>query len=257
MKCPNCGAESNGAFCPECGAPVKGAQCRECAAPLVPGASFCTACGTPARAGARRANNTPWFVVGAALVAFIVVLMWPTISGRNGPSATEGRMPLGQMAGAADSGADASATGPTQAMIGGTPRENADRLFNRIMTERASGDTARAKFFLPMGIQAYQMVGDLDADGLYHLSLLQALSGDDKAALTSAERILKGDPKHLLGLAAAADAARASGATATAKKYYQRFLDAYDSELKTTKEEYKDHAQILPTFKKDAETFLK
>ena len=42
-----------------------------------------------------------------------------------------------------------------------------------------------------------------------------------------------------------------------AKKYYERFLAAYDAETKSTKGEYKDHGQILPVLRKDAENFVK
>lgn len=257
MKCPNCGAESSGAFCAECGAPVKDAHCRKCAAALIPGASFCTSCGAALRSGAEKSPNPAWMIAGATLVTLILVLLWPTFRGKHGEDIrADRRVPFSQMEGIGGEGGDA-APGPTQAQLTGTPREQADRLFNRVMTERSGGDTARAKFFVPMAIQAYQMAEILDADGLYHLSLLQAVGGNNKAARVSAERILQSDPKHLLGLAAAADAARATGDNVGARKYYARFLAAYDNELKTTKGEYKDHGQVLPVLKRDAEAFMK
>jgi tetratricopeptide (TPR) repeat protein len=180
--------------------------------------------------------------------------MWPTLSGRGRNNTDQGRVPVSQIEGIGEqqSGADA-APGPGQ--LSGTPREQADRLFNRIMTEREGGDTARAKFFLPMGIQAYEMVSDLDADGLYHLSLLQAFSGDYKAARSSAEQVLKTQPKHLLALSAAAQAARSQNDEKAARDYYRRFLENYDAELKSGKEEYRDHSRILPDLKKEAQQF--
>lgn len=184
--------------------------------------------------------------------------MWPSLGRREGASKApaDGRVPLAQMDGLGGA-SNAAASGPTQAQLTGTPREQADRLFNRVMTERSGGDTARAKFFLPMAVEAYRLAGELDADGLYHLSLLQALAGDDNGARETAERILKRDPTHLLGLAAAADAARAAGDTATARKHYLQFLSGYESELKTAKIEYKDHGQMLPGLKRDAEAFVR
>jgi hypothetical protein len=260
MKCPNCGSESSGAFCAECGAPLKGAKCRECAAPLAPGANFCTSCGTPTGAGGKTAatSHAPWYFAGGALVLLVLVLMWPAIS-KHGDDENAGKVPITQMQGVGAQGDEAAppAGVAPQGPLTGTPREQADRLFNRIMTEKENGDTAKAKFFLPMGIQAYEMSGDLDADGRYHLSLLQILSGDYTAARATAESVLKTQPDHLLALSSAANAARLSGDNAAAKKYYQHFLAVYDSEMKTGKEEYQDHARALPDLKNDALKYSK
>ena len=257
MECPNCGAASTGAFCGECGAPLRGAKCRSCGAALPPGSNYCTNCGDAVQTGARRTSNAPWYLAGGALLILIVVLMWPTISGRHG-DATEGRVPLSQLpeAGVAGATDDQAATAP-QGPLTGTPREQADRLFNRVMTERENGDTARAKFFLPMAIQAYQIAGDLDADGSYHLSILQAFSGDYQAARETAEHVLATQPNHLLALSAAASAASHLGDRAAARRDYQKFLSAYDSEIKTGKEEYQDHSRILPELKKEAEAYVR
>lgn len=255
MKCPNCGSESSGTFCAECGAPLKGARCRECDAALPAGANFCTSCGASVHGKkSAAAARGPWIFAGVALVLLVVVLMWPSISGRESAD-NAGKMPLTQVQGIAGDAAGDDDSGPSQAQLSGTPREQADRLFNRIMTEREKGDTARAKFFLPMGIEAYQMAGDLDADGLYHLSLLQSFGGDYKAARATAEKVLAIQPNHLLALSAAANAARAAGDNSAAHRYYKQFLAAYDSELKTGKEEYQDHARVLPELKKEAEQY--
>jgi tetratricopeptide (TPR) repeat protein len=256
MKCPRCGAQTSGAFCSECGAPLKGAKCRECQAALPAGARFCNNCGTPAAGqdAGNDGNKLPWIIAGAALVLLIVVLAWPALQRDDQPQA-DGRVPLSQFDEGMGEGGPAAAGGPGP--LSGSPRENADRLFNRVMSERESGDTAQAKFFLPMAIQAYGMAGELDADGYYHLSLLQNFSGDHKAAQTSAERILATSPNHLLGLSAAAAAARAAGDHATARKYYERFLSAYDAESKSTKPEYQDHGRMFPQLKSEAETFLR
>jgi double zinc ribbon protein len=254
MKCPNCGSDASGAFCSECGSPLKGAKCRECNSPLPAGAKFCTNCGTPvaarARAVAQTPSKAPWFVAGGALLLVTLVLLWPSITGSSDDRT--GRVPLSQIenpGGASVDGAPAPLTG--------SPREQADRLFNRIMTERESGDSAKVNQFLPMGIQAYQLAGDLDADGLYHLSLLQALNRDYAASRSTAEQILANSPNHLLALSAAANAARNAGDKTAARKYYQQFLSAYDAELKTKKQEYEDHGRMLPELRAEAEQFVK
>lgn len=257
MKCPSCGAQADGAFCSECGAPLKGAKCRECQSPLSPGARFCNNCGAATGDSKRHASGggdsskLPWIFAGSSLLVLVVVLA--VVATRNdGAPASDGRMPLNQMDGAAV-GATSGAPGP----LSGSPREQADRLFNRVMTEKENGDTAQAKFFVPMAVQAYEMAGNLDPDGNYHLSLLHNLGGDHKAALASAERVLSTTPNHLLALSAAAQAARAAGDNAAARTYYQRLIGAYESESKATRPEYQDHGKMLPELRQEAEAFLK
>ena len=48
MKCPKCGAESNGKFCPECGTPMAAVgpkRCPKCGTEVT--GKFCPECGTP------------------------------------------------------------------------------------------------------------------------------------------------------------------------------------------------------------------
>ena len=253
MKCPNCGAQSDGVFCSQCGAPLKGVKCRDCQAALPAGARFCTNCGTPVagRAAPRDGSTLPWIIAGAALVLLIGVLAWPALKSDQ-TARDDGRVPLDRM-GQNVGGGGAATPGP----LTGTPREQADRLFNRIMTERESGDTAQAKFFLPMAYQAYEAAAPLDADGYYHLSLLQNFGGDYQAARATAEKILATSPNHLLGLAAAAAAARNASDAAAARNFYQRFLNAYDSESKTQRQEYVDHSGMLPNLKSEAEEYVR
>jgi hypothetical protein len=159
MKCEHCGNEqASGKFCAACGNPFESARCTRCEAALLPGARFCTQCGQGVRQG--RAM-LPWYIAGGALVALVVALLWPglpageprTLSGPVGVSPPAGGSPP---------------------PLSGSMRENADRLFNRIMEARERADSAEATRFLPMAITAYQNAGELDDDGLYHLSLLGA-----------------------------------------------------------------------------------
>jgi hypothetical protein len=54
-----------------------------------------------------------------------------------------------------------------------TPRQAADRLFNRVMQAASSNDEAEVLRFLPMAIGAHDLVEDLDVDGKFHLVLLR------------------------------------------------------------------------------------
>src|SRR5690606_12320876 len=246
MNCPVCQAEGQGAFCAQCGAPLEGAACRACQAPLVPGARYCVACGQAVRAGA---STLPWSIAGAALVALIAVVVAGVLrSERPAPA-----VPVAAGPAAEGPGMPGGAPPPP---LTGTPREQADRLFNRIMQASAAGDSAEVSFFLPMALAAYRQAGPLDADGLYHLSVLEIAAGDPAAARATAERILETEPDHLLGLAAAARAARDAGENAAARRYYGRLLEVYDAQRQRALPEYGDHAAILPLYQEEARGFV-
>lgn len=248
MKCAICQTDSPGAYCPACGAPVDGARCKSCEAPLLPGARFCVQCGTAVR---EATSNLPWFAAGAAVLALVVIVTVAAFRGGDaGGPAMGGAAPA--TTGAVGPMGDATRRAPP---LTGTPREQADRLFNRVMQAVSQGDTAQASFFLPMAILAYRQAGELDADGLYHLSVLQATAGNFADALETAERILAAEPDHLLGLGAAARAAALAGDDDGARGYYERLLGAFETERARDRREYRDHAQLLPEYRDEAAAF--
>ena len=134
MKCPNCGTESNGRFCPQCGSALQSGHCTECGARLSAGARFCTQCGTPA-SGKKSASNLGWYITAGVLATLIVVvgvsILFSRDRGTFMPQATSPATP-----------APMSGSGGTPPPLTGTPREQGDRLFNRIMGAREQGDTA-------------------------------------------------------------------------------------------------------------------
>jgi len=253
MKCPVCTTESEGRFCPECGAAMKDVGCRSCSAPLVAGARYCTQCGQAAFASQPR---LPWIVAGIAMTALAAVMIMFVARGERGGDFNVGAMPTAPATEAGpfgDGGADPAGGAPA---LSADPRVNADRLFNRIMQERANGNTQQAQFFLPMALDAYGMAEPLDDDGIYHMALLQSAGGQYDEAVRSAERILENNPAHLLALAAAGEAMVAAGDTARAREYYSRFLDAYDVEKEKVYPEYLDHGSILPEYQEQARALV-
>ena len=246
MKCPNCGAQAQGKFCGECGTALDAGRCTSCNAKLTPGARFCTQCGT--RTGLKGGNNAPWYVAGAGLIALIVILLVPIIRGEQNVTPSRPVAPMESGAPSADVGG--------MPELSGNMRENADRLFNRVMQARETGDTARAKFFVPMAVQAYQSSGDLDADGWYHLSVLQTFGGNPAGGRQSAEQVLKTSPTHILALSAAATAAIAQKDDAAARQYYQKLASSIATERTKPLPEYQDHAQLLNDIEKEANAFL-
>jgi len=134
-----------------------------------------------------------------------------------------------------------------------TPREAADRLFNRVMTAVAVDDSTEAGTFLPMAIAAFGLAEPLDTDGKFHVVLLQLTGQFNAEALVGAEEILSEHPNHLLGLAMAGDASLALGDSTSARGYYGRWLDAYETETAKDLLEYRDHSPMFPEMQAKAE----
>lgn len=255
MKCSNCGTESGGNFCSSCGASLKSGDCVQCGAKLPAGARFCTRCGTEAgTAGAAPRNtarrtapasgnpNLPWYLAGGVLLLLIIILVVPIITGT-------GARPSDQLMGPAVPMGAAGTPPP----LTGTPREQADRLFDRIMTAAERGDTAEALRFTPMAIDAYGMAAPLDDDGRYHLALVHMIAGNNDAAIATSEQILADNANHLLGLAVAAEASERAGDMDAARTYYNRLLQAYDTEIGRGLPEYEAHMRSMPEFRANAQ----
>jgi hypothetical protein len=247
--CTKCGAElmAGSRFCNQCGKPV--------GAPAAAGSSAEPSTPSGQVAGAHRAaaaatlggNNLPWWIAGAAMFSMILVVGWFTV--RKAPPTAE---PNG---GTAAQGSNPAA-GPSNIDLSKlTPRQAADMLFNRVMTDLSRGDSADAVEFQPMAVSAYERAEPLDLDGLFHLSLLQRLT-DPTAALGTAERILEKNPDHLLGLGAAAEAAAELGKTDEAVKDYKHILDVYDKQMASPLQEYNEHKPFVDGLKAEAQAYL-
>lgn len=260
--CPECGQPATGNFCQQCGAKLGGRFCNQCGAKAAPGSAFCNQCGAKLGAGggsgggSRRAaaaavvggSNLPWWIAGVAMFGLILVVGVSMVQpgGRQGPTA--GGAPAAPFAG--------GGSGQPPDLSTMTPREAADRLFNRVMTSLSQGDTAGAQAFMPMALGAYERAQPLDHDGLFHLSLLNHAAGNLSEALDNAKAILADDPDHVLALAAAAEAELALGDTAAATEHYQHLLDVYDTQEGRDLPEYADHQQTMTAVKSEAESFL-
>lgn len=268
QTCPSCHQPASGRFCAHCGAAVS-AECRECGNALPPGARFCNQCGATAAAGAEgapaHAHGTsrwpawlPWSVAGGALVLALAAFLVPRGGDPQpapaGSTAMSGSALNGPTGGTAPPPAMAPAGNPAGVDLSSmTPREAADRLFNRVMQSVSSGDTAQARTFLPMAIAAYGRVGQLDTDGRYHLAVLHLANNDPQSARAEANAILAVEPRHLFGLITAAEAETKLGNRARARDLYQRFLSSFETERTRDLLEYRDHQQALEPMRQEAQ----
>lgn len=276
--CPLCGGRLRGPDCPRCGAPSSGADrfCTRCGAGLpgpppwattTPGAAT-TSDDAPSRGAAaprevghapasERAPSgwtgaAPWAVAGVAVAGLLTLVLLLVLRDGGG----QGNSGLPPSAG------QAPPLGPTSAvdLSAMTPREAAERLFNRVMTAVEADNPAEAERFLPMALAAYDRIGALSLDDRFHLSLLHAAAGDGAQASAVAEAGLAVRPTHLLCLAAAAEGALLLGDSATAAAHYRTFVDSYDDELRTGLTEYTSreagHPDLLPVLLAEARAYL-
>ena len=126
-----------------------------------------------------------------------------------------------------------------------TPRQAADRLFNRVMAADERGDTAQVQQFAPMALKAYQLVERPDSDAHFHIGLI-ALALDDLDEVRKQIANLKQDSAdHLLGLALAYDVAKRDGDNKSASDILARFAAAYDTEMRRGKSEYQAHQYTI------------
>ncbi len=217
VQCPNCGQQTAGRFCSNCGASL-------------------TAQVAPARTSAK--TIVPWVAVGVAVGALVVVLS--TFVGRDNPPS-----PF------LNAGSTLSRPPDLSKM---TPREAADRLFNRIMTAAERGDTEEALRFAPMALQAYEALGPLDNDARYHVGLIHATVGDSKSARAYIAMLRQSVPDHLLGIMLEHTIAKQRGDQDRALHAYNTFLAAYESEIAMGRAEYGDHQSGIDSFRRAAKT---
>jgi len=224
-------------------------NCHTCGAPLNPTARFCHKCGARV-GGAQTATGwqagLPWAVAGIALGALVAVVLM-----RVGRSTGDGA-PTAEPAGA-----------PVAPMMGGgggmppdisqmSPEERATRLYNRVMALHAAGKPDSADFFLPMALQAYAMLPNLNVDARYHVGVLELTGGDAAAALAQADSIRQVAATHLFGFMLRARALEAKKDSRGALQAYRDFLKHEAGERARKLPEYDEHAKNLDAFHREA-----
>jgi hypothetical protein len=276
--CPNCGADASGKFCSNCGSTLKGMTCANCQAEMVGGAKFCHRCGAPAGAasGAVAASAAaprpkkaakadaptspaanslaaaaPWMVAGIALVALIaLVVSYRMKGGDDAGAASAGGGDQQQAAAPFAGGAAGSASGVDISNM--SPRERAERLYNRIMRLDTEGKKDSVVFFSTMAIQAYQMIPDQDADTRYDMGRIAQIAGAYPVAKAQVDTILATQPNNLLGLTLGMRLARQQGNAKDAAMYGKRLIAAAPAERNKDLPGYQLHKADLDQALKEA-----
>lgn len=178
----------------------------------------------------------PWAVTAVALLALLAMLAGKGFSRRGAVPDAGAPSQAGVEFESAPSPARAS-TDISQL----SPEESADRLFNRVMQLDSERKTDSVKFFAPMAISAYQMIGALIVDQRYDLGRIAEVSGALPLARAQADSILREQPSHLLGLVLAARIAALERDGADLRRIESRLLAVERSELARGLPEYQRH----------------
>jgi len=183
--------------------------------------------------------------MGIATIALIVALVALFDEGRN-PVA---RAPL-----VSPWASSVPAPGQPPDLASMSPRDAADRLFNRVMAASENGNSAEALRFTPMALQAYANLGTLDNDARYHVALLHITAGDISSARAQIDLLRKSVRNHLLAFMLEQQIAEQGGKKDSAAQAYKAFLAAYDAEIVAGRPEYQDHLKSIEGFRKAAQT---
>ena len=186
----------------------------------------------------------PWAALGISVVALVfAVLAWMD---RGGGGAAKPTPP--PAAPFSPPGGALSFPGNPPDLSTMSPREAADRLFNRVMTASENGNTAEMLQFAPMALQAYKNLGTLDNDARYHVALIHLAAGDVKSARAVVDKLLQAAPNHLLGIMMEFKLAEKNGNKDAAARAYKKFLAAYDAERAKNLMEYQEHQTGIEHF---------
>lgn len=197
----------------------------------------------------RRSHSLPWAVAVGAFIALAGFVVSQRSVEANTVASTAANGANAEVALGDDRGASRA---PDISAL--SPRERAERLYDRAMLAKQTGKLDSATFFATMATMAYGQLGDLTLDDHYDLGRLALLAGAVPLASAEADTILTARPTHLLGLMLAEDAARAAGEGSKAKAAHARLLASAAKERRSSLPEYRQHAAELDAVLGGADT---
>lgn len=258
---------------PPASAAVRPRYCAACGAALSAGANYCHRCGTavvasagaPEPAGRTRGRSigevAPWAVAFVAFLALAAMAAGRNLGAARGSGldAPQNALPQAALGEGAAPGTDAAggasvapfANGGAGAPAGRppdlsqmTPRDIADRLFDRVMRLSGEGKVDSAQFFATMALQNYARM-PLDTDLRYDMGRVAEVAGRGDIAAAQADTILRANPTHLLGLVLAIKGAALQGDRARLLDAQRRLIAAAPAERTKNLEEYQRHANDI------------
>ena len=176
------------------------------------------------------------FVVATAILMLVAYVAGQAL-GRRGDNGDTGATQAGNVGSAS--------MRPAPDISNMSPEERATRLFDRVMAYSEQGKTDSARFFAPMAIQAYQMIGPLDAHARYDIGTISAAVGETALARLEADSILAAQPNNLLGLTLAIRAANMAGDAKAESSFHQRLVAAAPAERAKNVKEYTEHSRDI------------
>ena len=191
-----------------------------------------------------RATLVPWSIAALAFLAVVAILAGQRFGeSRNQPNAGDvaPQVPLG-------------AGGAAPDISSMSPRERADRLYDRMMRMSSENKRDSVTFFAPMALAAYEALGPLDNDLRYDMGRVAEVSGNLDVARAQADSILRQNPSHLLGLILAQRVAQLTGDKKASDRYTARFLEVAPDEVKKDLEEYTRHKGDIDLALQEART---
>ncbi|MGH7634154.1 MAG: hypothetical protein ACRENC_10525, partial [Gemmatimonadaceae bacterium] len=132
-----------------------------------------------------------------------------------------------------------------------TPREQFQRLSDRVTAAAEQGDTATLNRFWPMVLGAYQNLppADRDADARFHMGWLRLHLGDTAGAVALADSILAATPNDLFGYYLRATIAEATGDSVAERRARTAFDAQYTAEIARDRPGYAEHHTMFERFR--------
>ena len=122
-----------------------------------------------------------------------------------------------------------------------SPEERASKLFDIVMRFGEEGKIDSLKFFAPMAVQAYDMIGPPTIHTRYDVGMIGIVSGDITLARAEADTILATNKTNLLGLVLAMKAAGLRQDMKARSEYLRRLVAAAPAERAKNVKEYEEH----------------
>ncbi len=186
----------------------------------------------------------PWGIAVVSALLLVAVIATNRFA-EKAPATTAGAAP-----GAAPfaGGGDARGGGRPPDLNSMTPKDAADRLFDRVMRLKEEGKRDSVRFFAPMALSATANVQPADADLRFHLGAIAIATEDSTLALMAraqADTILAARATHLLGLILGVQASAIRGDEKARKEFARRLIEASGKELALPLDEYLQHRPVI------------